>query len=150
MHVWVSILHNPVWQRRKKIIAFSQHEHQLHCRFGNQGKLQGKINSQLCQFFRWTPFLGISKHLGPTCETSLKRNVFACFVFREIRSHRNWNLWKDLICLLKKCFLIRCKKWECERVELLNFAPKMSKFIGFEVKTFGKFYACTWDDDFFQ
>ena len=142
MHVRVSISHNQVWQRRKKNDCIQSTWSSAALQVQEPGETPRKDKQSTLPVFPLNAIFGHFKNISVPLLKLLSKEIFACFVFCPIEIGVYERIW--YVCL-KKCFLIRC-----ERVELLNFAPKMSKFIGFEVKTFGKFHDCTWDDDFFN
>ena len=126
MHVRVSISHNQVWQRRKKNDCIQSTWASAALQVREPGETPRKDKQSTLPVFPLNAIFGHFKNISVPLLKLLSKEIFACFVFCPIEIGIYERIW--YVCL-KKCFLIRC-----ERVELLNFAPKMSKFIGFEVK----------------
>ena len=123
MHVRVSISHNQVWQRRKKNDCIQSTWASAALQVREPGETPRKDKQSTLPVFRWTPFLGISKNISVPLVKLLSKEMYLHVLYLERLGPIEIGKYE------RNCFFIRC-----ERVELLNFAPKMSKFIGFEVK----------------
>ena len=134
MHVRVSISHNQVWQRRKKNDCIQSTWASAALQVREPGETPRKDKQSTLPVFPLNAIFGHFKNISVPLLKLLSKEMYLHVLYLERLGPIEIGKYE------RNCFFIRC-----ERVELLNFAPKMSKFIGFEVKTFGKFHACTWD-----
>ena len=109
------------------------------------GETPRKDKQSTLPVFRWTPFLGISKNISVPILKLLLKEMYLQVLYLERLGPIEIGIYERIwyACL-------KIVSWLGVKSGVAQFRAENVKIYRFWGKTFGKFHACTWDDNFFN